>query len=1111
MAKKRSEAEIIFKATDSGMKDTLKGITSEMTKNRAEQKLEQAQLQLTGSETEKLESKLGSLQKQYDLQGQKIETTSQRLENAKKYYGENSTEVQKLEKELINQQTAQQRLSNDITKTSQTLSTAKGETKSYSSTMNGLDDEQKKVQASAELAESEYKKWQSTFGDTASESEKFAKAQELVGKQSDFAQQKIDIMERQLEATKQEFGENSTEAMQMQAKLNDAEREFTELGNAAEKASQNTSLDDVGKKLDLNNLQNAAEQMSQIGEKLVDVGKASLESFNTVDEGLDTIITKTGASSKQMSGYEQIYKKLGSTMPVELSKVGEAIGEVNTQLGFQGDELESASKQAIQFSEINGQDVTSSVVSAKQALSAYSLENKDFGMVLDTVTKVAQDTGQSTQDLFDKAVEGAPQIKALGLSFQDGVTLMGNFEKAGVDSGAALSSLSKASAVYAKDGKTLKEGLSETVEKIKNASSETDALNAASEVFGTKGAVRMVDAIKRGTFNLDEFGKTSEDTSGKVAKTYEDTLDPIDQLTVSQNNATMALADFGAALAETLAPMLKSATQLIKGLSKWFSSLSPGIKQMIVVIGGLSAAFMMLSPFIVSMITIFTTLGGLFAEGGALAAVGTFFTGTLLPAIPIIAAVVAAVVAVIAIIKNWGAITDFLSEVWTDFTGWLSDLWSGITETASSIWGSVTEAIKGVWSSFTTWWSELWNGITSTVSNIWNAFATWITGVWQGFIETVAPIWNTIVAVFQVVFMTIQSVIQGVWLVISSWLQAIWQTIVQLTEPIWRPIADFFVNLWNTISTTVTNVWNAISTFLSTTWSAITEIAKSIWNPIASFFTGIWRTIDSAAKSVWNALSSFFSSTWNKIKSVASSVWNAVASTLSGVWNGIKSTASNIFNGLAQAVSNIWNGIKNTTSNIWNGIKSAIGNVVNGIKSSVSNVFNGLKSSVSNIFNGIKNAMTGPVEAAKNTISNIIDRIKSFFTGIRLRLPKIDMPPLPHFRLSGSFSLKPPSVPHLNVNWYKKGSVFNSPNVIGVGEAGPEAVLPLNDRVLGTIAQMIAKNSPSQAGSGSQVVQNEFKIEINGNVDSEVTARRMVDDIMERITDKYNNQNSAFS
>ena len=90
--------------------------------------------------------------------------------------------------------------------------------------------------------------------------------------------------------------------------------------------------------------------------------------------------------------------------------------------------------------------------------------------------------------------------------------LLGNFEQAGVDGTAALSSLSKAAVIYAKDGKTLSQGLSETQEKILGAKDQTEALTTASEVFGTKGAVRMVDAIQRGTLNLAEFGSAAEDS-----------------------------------------------------------------------------------------------------------------------------------------------------------------------------------------------------------------------------------------------------------------------------------------------------------------------------------------------------------------------------------------------------------------------------------------------------------------------------------------------------------------------------------------------------------------------------------------------------------------------
>lgn len=997
MAKNKTEAEIVFKATDDGLKNTVKGITAEMTKNKAELKLEQAQLQLTGSETQKLESKMGGLEKQYDLQGKKIEATSDRLENAKKYYGENSQEVAKLEKELINQQTAQQKTANEISKTEKALSEAKGETKSYASTMNDLDKEQKDIQASAALAESEYRKWQATTGKTASESEKFAKAQEYVGKQSELAEQKIDVMERQLEATRQEFGENSTEAKRMEAALNEAETEFQQLGDAAQEATEKGSLEEIGSKIDLANLQNAADRLSDIGQKIVEVGKSSLEAFDTVDEGLDTIITKTGASQDQMAGYEKIYRKLGGEMPVELAKVGEAIGEVNTQLGFQEDELEAASKQAIQFSEINGQDVTSSVVSAKQALSAYSLENKDFSMVLDTVTKVAQDTGQSTQDLFDKAVQGAPQIKQLGLSFQEGVTLMGNFEKAGVDSGAALSSLSKASVAYAKDGKTLQDGLAETIDKIKNASSETEALSVASEVFGTKGAVRMVDAIKRGTFNLEEFGKASEDTTGKVAKTFEDTLDPIDELTVAQNNLTMVMADFGAAIAEVLAPILQSISDILKNVAEKFSSLSPQMKEMIVVVGGLATGFMLLAPFVVSAIAIFTTLGGLFAGGGIMAGVGAFFTGTLIPAIPIIAAVVAAIAGVIAIVTNWGTITEWLDGVLAQFGLSTSAIWQGIQTVISTVSNAVWGVINTVWGTIQTWFSQNQELIKQTASTVWNAIKTIIT-------------------------------------VIMNY------------------IVPFLKTSWNTVSTVVSTVWEVIKTTIYTVLNVILGTIKTIMQAINGDWSGAWETAKKTAQIIWSA-----------IKQVIETIFG-------GVWNKIKEIAENIKNSLSGA----WESVKTTASNMWNAIKDAI---------------------------------TAPFSAAWDTISGIVDKIKSAFD-FNISFPRIEIPdiPLPHFEMSGSFNPLKGELPSIGVNWYAKGGLFSSPNVIGVGEAGPEAVLPLRENVLGKIGSMIAKtmeNDKLVNSSGTTV--NNVTVEWQGDIDSPDRTRQLAQVIADEMTELQRN------
>ena len=84
--------------------------------------------------------------------------------------------------------------------------------------------------------------------------------------------------------------------------------------------------------------------------------------------------------------------------------------------------------------------------------------------------------------------------------------------------------------------------------------------------------------------------------------------------------------------------------------------------------------------------------------------------------------------------------------------------------------------------------------------------------------------------------------------------------------------------------------------------------------------------------------------------------------------------------------------------------------------------------------------------ALKEKVQNVIDFIRNIPETVRQIVQKVkDFIKLPHFSLTGSFSLMPPSVPKLNVDWYAKGGIFTSPTLLaGVGEAGPEAVLPLS-------------------------------------------------------------------
>ena len=107
-------------------------------------------------------------------------------------------------------------------------------------------------------------------------------------------------------------------------------------------------------------------------------------------------------------------------------------------------------------------------------------------------------------------------------------------------------------------------------------------------------------------------------------------------------------------------------------------------------------------------------------------------------------------------------------------------------------------------------------------------------------------------------------------------------------------------------------------------------------------------------------------------------------------------------------------------------------------------IVTGAVARIKGAFSKVKSALTGPFEAAKNVIKGIIDKIKGFFN-FSVKTPHI---PLPHFAIKPSGwkigDLLKGVKPSLSIDWYAKGGIFNSPTIAGIGEAGPEAVVPLD-------------------------------------------------------------------
>ncbi|VPQ97126.1 prophage LambdaSa04, tail tape measure protein, TP901 family [Streptococcus pneumoniae] len=446
-------------------------------------------------------------------------------------------------------------------------------------------------------------------------------------------------------------------------------------------------------------------------------------------------------------------------------------------------------------------------------------------------------------------------------------------------------------------------------------------------------------------------------------------------------------------------------------------------------------------------------------------------------------------------------------------TNALSAIGQPLLEMMIPVFQTLATIVKGV--------AELFNSLPDPVKDF-----IVILGVALTIVGALAPIFLTLQAVFMSSFgamiaaaLPIIGIISGVVVAIAAivaivkylWetnegfrdvVTTVWNAILEVINAVVSEISNFVMSIFGTvvtwwtenqelIRTSAETVWNAIYTVISTILDILGPLLQAGWDNIQLIITTTWEIIKIVVETAINVVLGVIQAVMQIITGDWSGAWETIKGVFSTVWQATQSIVQTIFSAIQSYISNILNGISGTVSNIWNSIKDTVSNVLNAISSTVSSVWEGIKSTISSAING-----------ARDAVSSAIEAIKGLFN-FNISWPHI---PLPHFYVSGSanpLDWLSQGVPSIGIEWYAKGGIMTKPTIFGMngnnimvgGEAGNEAVLPLNDKTLGAIGRGIA-----QTMGGTSPTIN---ITITGNtVREEADISRIADEVAQRIADE---------
>jgi len=289
------------------------------------------------------------------------------------------------------------------------------------------------------------------------------------------------------------------------------------------------------------------------------LGAAAWKAGMDVDNAVDGIIIATGAMGPELDELTESYKRVLSATSSTAAEAGVAVGEISRRWQLTGDDLAELSVQFLDLARLMKVDVKTTITDVALAMEAFNVPAEDAVKVMEQVFVASQKSGVEMGTLLTTVKQYAAPMKALGFNFKTSVAMIAKWTSKGLDANKMVMALRLGIANMVdptKDADAALEGMGEVsgemsekfadaVEAIKNATTETEALNIGMSIFGKRGAVDLVTAIREGKLTAEEFTAAMDDSSGAIERTFQATKDWPELMQQVKNQVTVALEPIG--------------------------------------------------------------------------------------------------------------------------------------------------------------------------------------------------------------------------------------------------------------------------------------------------------------------------------------------------------------------------------------------------------------------------------------------------------------------------------------------------------------------------------------------------------------------------------------